>query len=216
MSSQVARILAATSIAFAVATFTGIGAAFADNDSGKVANTSSADTAAQSASSGIVRLKVDKASGITPDVTGSGGTIHGYHAVTITPPGGSAGTFNQGFTSHYSSGCGLITCTINVSSGSSYTHWLGSKPFNANRMSLTDKVWVGGTNISVSVGSSPSAGISVSNSTVTMSSAVSNTWRVEHEFYNIKFSTHIAMWGPYENSADSATFSWKTFYDNIN
>ena len=198
----------------AVATTVAVGApAYASDDPGKTSIDAKADHAVNR--SAVVNLTASARPMVSPNATGSGGHINGYHAVSITPPGGRRGTFNQGFRSNYSHGCGFWTCTINVSSGSSYTHWLGSSPYSASRMSLTDRVWVGGTNISVSIGASPSAGVSVSNHTVTMSSAISRNWRIAHSFYNVKFSTHVAMWGPYENSSDSATFSYRTFYDHI-
>lgn len=193
------------------------GAAQADtgvsNDPGKVkvaplvANSSGRTAASHLATGGSAR--------VTPMTTGSGGSIHASHSVAITPPGGRRGSLAQGFSSHYSSHTGVFTSYYQISSGSSYARWLGSSPYNASKISLTDRLWVGGVNISVSIGASPSAGVSISDKKVTMSSAVSRNWRNEHSFSNVKFSTHVAIWGPYENSADSATFGYKTFYDNI-
>ena len=190
------------------------GTAYADDDPGKVSLDSSSMHTNERSS--VVTLDAKRSgSAASPNSTGHDGQINGFHAITIRPPGGRSGTFAQGFNSHYSSHCGWFTCNINVSSGSSYARWLGSTPYNAKSIGLTDRVWVGGVNVSISVGSSPSAGVSISENKVTMSSSVRNHWRNEHSFGNINFSTHVSMWGPYQNSSDSATFSYRTFYDNI-
>lgn len=150
----------------------------------------------------------------TPAATGSGGHIRASHTVWIVPPSGTRGDLVQSFVSDYSSGCGIITCSIKVSSGNSSALWLGSKPFNASRIGLTDRVWASGTDISVSIGLPPSAGVSVSNDVVSMNSSVARNWRVQHAWSNLRFSTHVAMWGPYESQDDSATFGVETFYDH--
>ena len=156
------------------------------------------------------------AGSVQPRVTGSNGQINGYSAVWITPHNGRGGTFNQGFHSSYVQGCNFWTCWRNVNSGSSYTHWLGSSPYNASEMGLTDNIWVGGVAISISVGSGGGFGITVGNNTVTLSSSYGNTWQIAHSYYNVDFSTHLAIWGPYQNSSASASFTWQTFYNNIN
>ncbi|OIQ73954.1 hypothetical protein GALL_444050 [mine drainage metagenome] len=185
----------------------------ASDDSGKL--TSVGPVSQSNFRSPVVRLHPGVSSGVTPQVTGSGGQIVGYSGVTITPPGGTSGTFAQGFTSYYTAGSGLTSAYINVTSGSSYARWYGATPYNADSIGLSNSVWVGGLGVSISVGGSSGVGISVSNDTVTMSNSVANTWRNEHSFTNIDFSTALAIWGPYENSSDSATFSYQTFYDNI-
>lgn len=185
----------------------------AADDSGKLANVG--PISQSNFRSPVVRIHPGGSSGITPQVTGSGGQIVGYSGVTITPPGGTSGTFAQGFTSYYTAGSGLTSAYINVTSGSSYSRWYGSTPYNADSIGLSNSVWVGGLGVSISVGGSSGVGFSVSNDTVTMSNSVANNWRNEHAFTNIDFSTALAIWGPYENSSDSATFSYQTFYDNI-
>ncbi|HEX9030825.1 MAG TPA: hypothetical protein VF834_03205 [Streptosporangiaceae bacterium] len=153
---------------------------------------------------------------VTPDVTGSNGQMNGYSYITITPHNGSSGGFNMGFSSSYVSGCDFWSCWRNVNSGNSYTNWLGSSPYDASSMGLTDNIWVGGVAISVSIGSGGGFGISVSNSTVTLSSSYGPTWQIAHNYYNVDFSTHVAIWGPYQNANASASFTWQTFYNNIN
>jgi hypothetical protein len=151
-------------------------------------------------------------------VDGNNGSINGYSYVTITPHNGSSGGFNMGFHSSYSSGCDFWSCWRNINSGNSYANWLGSSPWNADNMGLTDNIWVGGVAISISVGIPPSAGIgvSVNNNTVSMSSSYGPTWQIAHNYQNVDFSTHVAIWGPYQSGSSSASFTWQTFYNNIN
>ena len=155
---------------------------------------------------------------VVPQVAGSNGRMNGYSAVTITPHNGngSSGTFSLGFYSSYTSGCDFWSCWRNVTSGDSNTYWLGASPFDASSMSLTDNIWVGGVAISISVGSGgPGVGIGVSNNTVTMSSSYGPTWEIAHSYYNVDFSTNIAIWGPYQSGNASASFTWQTFYNSI-
>lgn len=154
------------------------------------------------------------AKSITPQVTGNGSSISASHSVTICP--GDCASLAQSFNTTYQVGIGIITSCIQNVNGNGYATWDGSSPFDANKMTLAQNVWVAGVGVSISVGGSIGAGVSVSNNTIYFSESATNTWQLSHSFTNASFCTKLAMTGPYENSRDSATFGTHTYTDFIN
>jgi hypothetical protein len=74
-------------------------------------------------------------------------------------------------------------------SGSSRTAWLGTCPFNANRVTLADQVCMDAVSFSVSVGG---AGFSNSGGGCgSWSAAVSNNWQITHHYSGVKGSAGI-------------------------
>lgn len=153
-------------------------------------------------------------SSVTPQVTGNGSSISASHSVGICPDG--CGTLVQAFNTTYDRSIGIITSCFQNMNGSGSTDWTGFTPLNADRMTLNQNIWVSGVGVSISIGSSVGAGVSVSNNTVYFSESGSNTWQLSHSFTNIRFCTKIGAIGPYENSRDSATFGTHTYTDFIN
>ena len=150
--------------------------------------------------------------GIVPLVTGSGGQIYAHADQVITPAGGASGTFTTGFSSTYTSG-GSLTQWFNIG-GSSYARWLGTTPYNADQVGMSDSFWVSA--LSVSISFPASAGYSVSNDKVTLSNTIPNNWHNEHNYSNINFSSSLMWSGPYESAMGSVTFGATTTYDPIN
>jgi hypothetical protein len=125
------------------------------------------------------------------------------YSKTITPPGGRAGTITVHFQSTEAYP-GLETWV--TFSGTSYGKWLGSTPFNASKVTLTDHMHVDG--ISVNVSYPP--GFTGSGSDVSFTNSVSNNWQVNHSFDNIHF-TCFACFGIAEDA--TATFQFgSSFY----
>jgi hypothetical protein len=73
--------------------------------------------------------------------------------------------------------------------GSSYAKWLGSTPWNASKITLTDALHTDGIAVSVSI--PPGGSFSGSGSDATYTNSVSNSWQISHTFYNIHFSCLI-------------------------
>ncbi|ARU60954.1 hypothetical protein CBW65_07545 [Tumebacillus avium] len=72
----------------------------------------------------------------------------------------------------------------NVSvSGSSRAAWVGSNPFNADSITLADKITYSGVNVTISVPGSSSW--SISAFTASWSAKVSNDWDIDHTYSNI-------------------------------
>lgn len=154
------------------------------------------------------------AKSITPQVTGNGSSISATHSVTVCPQ--DCASLVQSFSTTYDVSIGIITSCFQNMNGSGYAAWDGSVPFDANKMTLAQNVWVSGVGVSISVGGSVGAGFSVSNNTVYFSESATNTWQLSHSFTNLKFCTKVGAIGPYENSRDSATFGTHTYTDFIN
>lgn len=154
------------------------------------------------------------ANGATPQVTGNGSSISGYHGVTICPEG--CGTLAQQFNTTYDASVGVFTSCFQNMNGSGYASWGGTSPFAADHMTLNQNIWVSGVGVAISIGASPGASVSISNNTIYFSSSVSDDWQLSHSFSNARFCTKLAMTGPYENSRDSATFGSHTYTDFIN
>nr|MDT0660742.1 hypothetical protein [Micromonospora sp. DSM 115978] len=163
----------------------------------------------ESESTSRVEIEID---GTTRSGVLATGTVSDSYSRSITPPGGSAATATVGFSSPWTSSWGVTTGTITIGNGRSWARWLGSNPFNANSVSLNNSVWVTGVNITISV--PPSLSASVSNNTVSFGNSVSNNWRNEHYFSNIRFSTHVYIYGPYESASSAMRFGSTTFYLN--
>lgn len=99
--------------------------------------------------------------------------------------------------------------------GSSSAKWFGTSPFNASAITLKDTIWANSLSFtSINVGSSPSAGISVTGNAITYSSNVSNSWQNNHYYAGWEFS------GLLLNINQSATASYrfgsKTFFQTVN
>ncbi|NBI27453.1 hypothetical protein [Chengkuizengella marina] len=99
-----------------------------------------------------------------------------------------------------------ICCTTEVS-GDSRGAWLGSNPFNADKVTLADSISFTGVTVSVSVPAS--AGFSVSGSTASWTDSVNNTWQMNHYYNNIS-ATGFDI---YVSQSTSATFKFgSSFY----
>jgi len=136
--------------------------------------------------------------------------LTGFNSETITPPGGSSGEIEVGFSTLYTPSCGFLSCSIYINGGTSYADWLGSTPFNARSITLTDKISTGGFAVSVSVPSG--VGFSVSGSTVSLTSTVSNNWEINHSYSGIRFKSYILLTGPSQSDLASFTFGAHTYY----
>ena len=111
-------------------------------------------------------------------------TLNKTYSKTITPPGGTSGTIRV----HLQSSDPYPGAeTWVVFNGSSYAKWLGSTPFNAKAITLTDHLHVDG--IAVSVSLPPS--FSGSGSDATYTNSVSNNWQLNHSFSNVRFGCLI-------------------------
>lgn len=154
------------------------------------------------------------ANGATPQVTGNGSSISGYHGVSICPEG--CGTLAQRFDTTYQASVGVFTSCFQNMNGTGYASWGGTSPFNADNMTLNQNIWVSGVGVAISISTSPGASVSISNNTIYFSEAATNNWQLSHSFTNARFCTKLAMTGPYENSRDSATFGTHTYTDFIN
>jgi hypothetical protein len=154
------------------------------------------------------------AGAVTPQVTGNGSTIGGSHSKTICPQ--SCGSLGQSFHTSYKFTRGFFTSCFHSIDGWGFASWGGAKPYNANVMTLNNNLWVAGIGVSISVGASLGASVSVSNNTIYFSESHTNTWSLSHSFSNAQFCTSLGMTGPYENSRDSAKFGSHTYTDFIN
>jgi hypothetical protein len=77
---------------------------------------------------------------------------------------------------------------------------------------IASPIWVSG--IAISVSFPFGVGISLDGSGITYTSSVANNWENLHYYSNVKFSTAVAMRGPYQKDSDSLTFGYATYYDN--
>jgi len=136
--------------------------------------------------------------------------LTGFNSETITPPGGSSGEIEVGFSTLYTPSCGFLSCSIYINGGKSYADWLGFTPFNARSITLTDKISTTGVAVSVSVPSG--VGFSVSGSTVSLTSTVSNNWEINHSYSGIRFKSYILLTGPSQSDLASFTFGAHTYY----
>lgn len=148
-------------------------------------------------------------SGVVPLVTGSGGSITAEKDVVV--PTSGSGTFATGFSSSYTQG-GATPHWVNIA-GSSWAYWLGSTPYNADQVSLSDSWWISGLGVSVSIPGG--VGFSTSNDTATFSNTVLNNWRNDHNFSGIDFSAALFVSGPYESATSSMTIGSTTTITKI-
>lgn len=93
-----------------------------------------------------------------------------------------------------------------IFSGSSYAKWLGSTPYNANNIQLTDRLHVDGLAVSVSIPS----GFSGSGSDLYFTNSFNNTWQVNHSFSNVRFSC-FACYGVGQDATASFTFGTRVY-----
>ncbi|MHB1802713.1 MAG: hypothetical protein ACYCU5_13840 [Actinomycetes bacterium] len=153
-------------------------------------------------------------------VTGPGtGTLNGFHSTTLYPEG-TAGTEELGFATTYTfswpwyDACGTVTAN-----GSSYAYWLGSVPFDANAISLTDHIWVSGIAISVSIPAisvsiPPGIAMSADGTGVVYTSTVYNNWTNTRQYSNVGFHSCVSMSTPYQVDSDALAFGSASYYDN--
>jgi len=136
--------------------------------------------------------------------------LTGFNSETITPPHGLSGEIDVGFSTPYTHSCSFVSCSIYINGGKSYADWLGSTPFNARSITLTDKISTGGFAVSVSVPSG--VGFSVSGSTVSLTSTVSNNWEINYSYSGIRFKSYVFLLGPSQSDLASFTFGQHTYY----
>jgi hypothetical protein len=154
------------------------------------------------------------ANGVTPQVTGNGSSIDGSRTITICPV--ACGPLEQQFGTSYSFSPGIFTDCFQNMNGGAFAWWGGTNPFDANKMTLANNLWVAGIGVSISAGASIGAGVSISNNTIFFTESAENTFQLSHSFSNASFCSSLGMTGPYENSRDSATFGTHTYTDFIN
>lgn len=136
--------------------------------------------------------------------------LTGYNSETIAPLTGTSGEIEVGFDTPFTHSCGFFSCSIDIVGGNSYAYWLGSTPFNAGSISLTDEISVGGIAVSVSVPSG--LGFSVSGKTVTLTSTVYNNWENLHSYSGIGFKSYVLLTGPSQSDLAKFTFGDRSFY----
>lgn len=155
--------------------------------------------------------------GAIPYITASGGHITSSKYYRICPNDGSCGNmYDYFYTTTTGQYCidACLEIQYHVTNGEADTEWLGSSPYNANKIAVSTSVWVGG--VGVSVGASGVTG-SVTNITngKAFSYSVNNNWEVSTSFNSIYFTTALEMSGPYENETGTADFGSQQFNDVI-
>src|SRR5258708_7203341 len=103
--------------------------------------------------------------------------LHASFTKSITPPGGHTGNITVGFTSSDPYPGAETSVTFN---GTSYARWLGSTPFNATSVGLTDHFHVDA--ILPSVGYPSGVGFTGSGGDVYWVDSDTNVWHEEHNF----------------------------------
>jgi hypothetical protein len=129
----------------------------------------------------------------------------------IVPPNGSGGSITSQFNASWKRadlGLGGICYAI---SGTSKTSWLGSVPFNANKVQLVDQWHTDG--IAISLGIPGGVGFSGTGSTIKWSTSLSNVWTLSHNFVDVWF-TGLIFTGWWEQATGYYTFGGDSF--NVN
>jgi hypothetical protein len=94
-------------------------------------------------------------------------------------------------------------------SGSSRTAWLGTCPFNAEKVTLKDTICLDAVGFSISVGG---AGFSSSGGGCgSWSGSVTNNWQITHVYSGVHGSCACAIWRVRQSSAGTYKFG-TTFY----
>jgi hypothetical protein len=113
-------------------------------------------------------------------------TLSGFASKAAHPAGGSSSSVTTGFTTQVTWANGDTQATFN---GSSYAHWLGAIPTNANKVALSDHLWCAALGVtSVNISSSPSIGLTVTGSDIVYSNTISSSWKNSHYFSGWRFS----------------------------
>jgi hypothetical protein len=130
--------------------------------------------------------------------------LAGTYTKTITPPGGTSGNI----TVHFESTADYPHPESWVNfDGSSYAKWLGSTPYNATSVQLSDHWHVDGIGVTVSV----PPGFSGGGGDLYLTNTVTNNWKVTHTFNNLHFN--CLCWGVAEDA--TATFQFGTSFYTI-
>jgi len=142
-------------------------------------------------------------------------TISAIGTVAYTPPGGTKANLTDQFSSHVWWTTTFWSVSVSAT-GSAKSAWLGSKPYNATKMSLTNQVSTSGIAISASVGSG-GAGISLSSSgnTVKMTSSASNTWQLNQTYSGVKFTTVFGITSASEQATGTYTFGSSSYFHTV-
>ncbi len=138
------------------------------------------------------------------------GTLAASGTTNITPPGGSTGGLRASFSSPvaaYNSG------TFFQVHGTSQGIWLGSSPFNASSITLTDTLWAGGISPTVSAGP-VGAGFYTDGATFTYSTSLNNAYVLNHSYTGLEFSGLIFTIN--ERSQVQAVFGGSSFLQITN
>ncbi len=141
------------------------------------------------------------------------GALKASGTQTITPPSGTAGSISSYFNSNLVSANGGTIVTL---SGTSNAAWLGSNPYNATKVGLTDTIWanaIGVTGVSAGNGGW-SVSIGVNSSSTSYSTEVSNAWINSHSYSGIQFSGLLLNVN--QNVSGAFTFGTKTFFQTVN
>lgn len=138
------------------------------------------------------------------------GTLASTGTKTISVPGGSTGGLRASFSSPVTS---YNADTFYRVSGTSQGIWLGSSPYNASSITLTDTVWAGGISPTVSAGP-VGVGMYTDGSTFTYSTTLANAYVLNHSFSGLEFSGLI--WNINERSQVEAQFGGYSFLQITN
>lgn len=153
-------------------------------------------------------VKVPQPGTVSPNATCAGcGYLSDSGQTSITPPGGSSGTISTGFGSNMTVRNEVASLFVGYQ-GTSYARWNGSRPTNANFITLQDKFWtayVGFPSIGVPGGGS----FTISGSDVLFTNTVNNTRSNNHSYAGITFRGHILSYS--QLSTGSFRFGSNTY-----
>lgn len=134
-------------------------------------------------------------------------TLNGNQRETITPPGGSSGDI----VTYFSDTLDYNICCHGTINGNSHTVWLGTSPYNADKVTLQDIFTFVGVNVAVTIGTSGwSISGGLTSTTATWNGSVSNNWRIDHYYTGLAFDGY-QVWVSHQATGEFKFGS--AFYD---
>jgi hypothetical protein len=128
-------------------------------------------------------LNAPKPGQVSPDLNNNK-TLSSSSSITRTPPGGSAGTLQSKGYSYVQ--VPFFETSATYTNNAAHTYWLGSSPFNASSIKLSE-TW-SNSGVSISLSFPLGAGFSGTGGSTTDTTSVSHNWQVNSYVDTVKFS----------------------------